>query len=224
MSYFFNGTTQYLSCNNNPLGTGQLGDHSISFWVKAAPASPRTTVFAISRSTETSGINNPSIIIQNDNGSVFYFLRGNSSPDGVGWNSGGAIGGTGFNSMWNHVCCTLSGTTSTIYVNGTSVATTNPGGSVPTQTGMDRLGVAALVRGNVLTYSSLDIAEIGVWSVALTSSQIASLAKGISCNQIHPQSLVFYAPLTRSLIDARRGLTITNNNNATVTNHPRVYN
>jgi hypothetical protein len=40
---------------------------------------------------------------------------------------------------------------------------------------------------------------------------------------VRPQSLVFYAPLVRDLQDVRGGLTITNNNGATVAAHPRVY-
>lgn len=220
MAYSFNGTTQYLSCNNNPLGTGQLGDHSISFWVKAAPASPRTTVFSISRSTETSGINNPAVLIQNDNGSVFYFLRGNSSPDGGGYSN--PIGGTAFNNTWNHVCCTLAGTVATIYVNGVSAATANAGSTV-TQTGMDRLGIAALVRGNVSNYSLLNIAEVAVWNAVVTASEILSLSKGFASKYIRPASLAFYAPLVRNLIDNSEGLSITNNNSATVSDHPRIY-
>ncbi len=67
------------------------------------------------------------------------------------------------------------------------------------------------------------IAEFGIWSAALTADEIASLAKGMTCDKIRPQSLVFYAPLVRDLIDQKGGLTITNNNGATVANHPRVY-
>ena len=51
----------------------------------------------------------------------------------------------------------------------------------------------------------------------------SSLAKGITCDKIRPQNLVFYAPLVRDLVDAKGGLTIINNNSATVANHPRVY-
>jgi hypothetical protein len=67
------------------------------------------------------------------------------------------------------------------------------------------------------------IAEVGIWDVALTPEEIASLAKGMTCDKVRPQSLVFYAPLVRDLVDAKGGLTITNNNTATVANHPRVY-
>jgi hypothetical protein len=67
------------------------------------------------------------------------------------------------------------------------------------------------------------LAEVGIWNAALTAAEIASLAKGMTCDKIRPQSLVFYAPLVRDLIDQKGGLTITNNNGATVATHPRVY-
>ena len=67
------------------------------------------------------------------------------------------------------------------------------------------------------------IAEVGIWNAALTTAEIASLASGIICDKIRPQSLVFYAPLVRDLIDQKGGLPITNNNSATVANHPRIY-
>lgn len=68
-----------------------------------------------------------------------------------------------------------------------------------------------------------NIAEIGIWNAALTAAEVASLAKGMTCDKVRPQNLVFYAPLVRGLIDAKGGRTITNNNGATVANHPRVY-
>ena len=67
------------------------------------------------------------------------------------------------------------------------------------------------------------MAEVGIWNVALTAEEIASLADGFTCDKVRPQSLVFYAPLVRDLIDHKGGLTITNNNTATVAAHPRVY-
>ena len=67
------------------------------------------------------------------------------------------------------------------------------------------------------------IAEAAVYNAALTASEVASLAKGMTCDKIRPQNLAFYAPLVRDLQDQKGGLTITNNNGATVANHPRVY-
>jgi hypothetical protein len=64
---------------------------------------------------------------------------------------------------------------------------------------------------------------LAIYSVVLTAAEVASLADGMTCDKVRPQSLVFYAPLVRNLQDVRGGLTITNNNTATVANHPRVY-
>lgn len=72
-------------------------------------------------------------------------------------------------------------------------------------------------------FSNADIADVGIWNVALTAEEIASLAKGVSCARIRPQSLKFHAPLMRDLIDTRGGLAITNNNAATVADHPRIF-
>jgi hypothetical protein len=73
------------------------------------------------------------------------------------------------------------------------------------------------------TYALAQIAEVGIWNADLTAAEIASLAKGMTPNKVRPQSLVFYAPLVRDLTDQKGGLTITNNNAATVANHPRIY-
>jgi hypothetical protein len=67
------------------------------------------------------------------------------------------------------------------------------------------------------------IAEVGIWNAALTAAEVASLAKGMTCDKVRPQNLVFYAPLVRDLNDQKGGLTITNNNGATVAAHTRVY-
>lgn len=68
-----------------------------------------------------------------------------------------------------------------------------------------------------------ELAEAGVWLGTLTADEVVALAKGMTCDKIRPQSLVFYAPLVRALVDQKGGLALTNNNGATVANHPRVY-
>jgi hypothetical protein len=82
---------------------------------------------------------------------------------------------------------------------------------------------AARSLGSLGFYFDGLISEVGIWNAALTAAEVASLAKGMTCDKVRPQSLVFYAPLIRDLIDAKGGLTITNNNGATVANHPRIY-
>jgi hypothetical protein len=123
---------------------------------------------------------------------------------------------------WNHACGVfVSESSRTAYLDGTAgtTSTTSLGATGPFNS-----TVIGARYGNTLGfYFSGRIAEVGIWSAALTADEIASLAKGMTCDKVRPQSLVYYAPLVRDLQDVRGGLTITNNNSATVANHPRVY-
>jgi hypothetical protein len=123
--------------------------------------------------------------------------------------------------QWTHACAVFSNSSSRIiYVNGTN--TGNDAVNNITNNA-NAIYVGARNSNGVGAYFTGDIAEVGIWNAALTAAEIASLAKGMTCDKIRPQNLVFYAPLVRDLIDAKGGLTITNNNTATVANHPRVY-
>jgi hypothetical protein len=121
-----------------------------------------------------------------------------------------------------HGCAVFASATSrTAYLNGTAAATNT--NNVGTQNAADAVSIGAGWSTTIGGYHSGDIAEVGIWDVALTAAEIASLAKGFTCDKVRPGNLVFYAPLIRDLIDKVGGLTITNNNSATVANHPRVY-
>ena len=52
--------------------------------------------------------------------------------------------------------------------------------------------------------TAIAAAECGIWDVALTDAEIASLAAGISCKSVRPASLVHYAPLVRDAKDIMR--------------------
>jgi hypothetical protein len=123
--------------------------------------------------------------------------------------------------VWTHGCGVwASGTSKTAYLNG-AAGSANTASSTPTLP--NTIGIGAINRATPTELFNGDLAEVGIWNVALTAAEIASLAKGMTCGDVRPQSLVFYAPLVRDLIDYKGGLTITNNNTATVANHPRVY-
>ena len=124
---------------------------------------------------------------------------------------------------WTHACGVFNSSNSrTAYKDGsagTTSTTSEAGVTAATQV------IIGSVRffGAFSQYLNGLIAEVGIWNAALTAAEIASLADGMTCDKVRPQSLVFYAPLVRDLQDVRGGLTITNNNTATVANHPRVY-
>jgi hypothetical protein len=124
---------------------------------------------------------------------------------------------------WNHAAGVYASTTSkTAYLNGVGNTDTSSLGASIISAPAALVGARRLNGGLAVYYTGL-IAEVGIWDVALTPEEIASLAKGMTCDKVRPQSLVYYAPLVRDLQDVRGGLTITNNNGATVANHPRVY-
>ena len=133
---------------------------------------------------------------------------------------GGNGGGTYSANTWIHLCSVFTSASSrSLYANGSLVGTNT------TTVGSSNSYTRITIGGNhVQTFFTNGlIAEVGIWNVALTAAEVASLAKGMTCDKVRPQSLVFYAPLVRNLQDVRGGLTITNNNTATVANHPRVY-
>jgi hypothetical protein len=121
---------------------------------------------------------------------------------------------------WNHAAGVWTGLNSrTAYINGGNSGTNSSTQSATTLT-RSQIGANASAATNRMNGL---IAEVGLWNAALTAAEIASLAKGMTCDKVRPQSLVFYAPLVRDLVDQKGGLTITNNNGATTANHPRIY-
>ena len=150
------------------------------------------------------------------------------SIDGVGART--EWGSTVVGTNWRHIAASYntSGQVVAIYVDGLAESRSNNGGTFPTAIFS---GTAPLWLGLVATTSTSpnnfyfdgSIAEAAIYNAALTAAEIASLAKGMTCDKIRPQNLVFYAPLIRDLNDQKGGLVITNNNAATVAAHPRVH-
>jgi hypothetical protein len=134
-----------------------------------------------------------------------------------------ALGNSATANEWTHLAGVFTSLSSrSVYANG-AVQNTNTT-TISSISSFTRSTIAADADGGSIgTYWGGAIAEVGVWSVALTAEEIASLSKGVTCDQVRPQSLVFYAPLIRNIADMARGIALTNVNAATVSDHPRVY-
>jgi hypothetical protein len=131
--------------------------------------------------------------------------------------------GTFTRQAWNHIAGVFASNSSrTVYLNGVAGATNTTTNIVRPLTKIN-INAIEFTFGSNITYGNGIYAEAGVWNVALTAAEVASLAKGMTCDKVRPNALVFYAPLIRSLQDLSRAAAITNNNGATVANHPRVY-
>ena len=155
------------------------------------------------------------------NGKVNFVI----SPDGLFSIGNQLTGATSIGSNWRHCAGVFTPSNrQEVFLDGASDALKTSSVAASIYSGTSPLWVGAYfdVTTSDRAFNG-DIAEVGVWNVALTADEIASLAKGMTCDQIRPQSLVFYAPLVRELRDLKNGFTITNNNGATVSDHPRVY-
>jgi hypothetical protein len=126
--------------------------------------------------------------------------------------------------VWQHVTGVMASVASrAVYLNGagkgTDATSLTLGGT------LNRFEVGSIYNtASRLLFWDGDIAEVGVWNVALTDLDVAILASGISPLLVRPDALVFYAPLLNGGspepdIIGRRNLTVTG---ATLATHPRI--
>ena len=201
MAYDFNGTTQYVSAASAP-----------------ATAVPMTMACWFNADDITS---NHVLIRVSDGGTTNRLLleaNGAQAGDPVRARTGNqnASSATGFSaSTWHHAAGVFTSSTSRrAFIDGVG-GTANTGTQAVTGLNATRIGNEAA------SYMNGRIAEAAIWNVDLSDAEIASLATGVRPSLVRPQNLVFYAPLVRDLVDYARGITLTNNNSATVDVHPR---
>ncbi|GEM_PF-2185753 len=121
------------------------------------------------------------------------------------------------NTSWTHLLLQRSGTTITVYVNGSSVASVS-------NASFDALAPNDWIQfGNEQYFSNGfrgDLAEWAKWDRTLSSAEIAGLVQGYapSC---YPNSLMWYVPMIRDYNEIRNGIEV-DNDGSTVTEHPRM--
>lgn len=212
MAYDFNGTTQYLSIADNA-NLDVTGALTIACHCKST-ATPSGDHALVSKFVQTG--NQRSYILGISANKIWLNVSATGAPDLE------RFGATNVGTGQSHIALTYNPSTSFKgYLNGAVDLTETVGVPASIYSSTSDLNIARLTSGSF--YFGGTMAEIGIWNTNLTDNQISSLSKGMTCNQVQPQNLVFYAPLVRDLQDVRGGLTITNNNAATVATHPRVY-
>lgn len=124
---------------------------------------------------------------------------------------------------WAHACGVFASASSrTAYLNGGNSATDT---NSRTPSGVDRANLGRVWLNNAPTnYLAGDLAEVGIWNLALDAEDVARLALGLSPLLVRPEGLVAYWPLigaTDPEPDWRqaRDLTVTG---ATKADHPRI--
>jgi hypothetical protein len=127
--------------------------------------------------------------------------------------SGSVTSGT-----WQHGAAVFASASSrSVYLNG--VGATNSDNATTTGITTLRIGIFSISPGAFAGR----IAEVGIWSAALSADEVASLARGLSPLLVRPSALVFYAPLWRAIADYRAALSLTDNGSTTLADHPRIY-
>ena len=126
----------------------------------------------------------------------FRLRRGTANCDACARDSGterisNGPGGLTTNT-WYHGAGVWNTTTSRLaYINGVAGIENT---TACTPAGADRVSIGRIGRSVPADYLDGTIAEVGIWNVALTATEILALAKGALPSMIRPQSLVFYAP------------------------------
>lgn len=209
----FNGTSDYIEAGSAVVTVEPL---TMACWFKPA----NVTVAKALMSIGTSGGMSRFVLTENQTASQPIL--------GQSVNSGGTIAsavsaGSVSAGAWHHAAAVFTSSASrTAYLSGVGGTTETTSITV---SGINRTLIGARISTTVGLYAAADISEAAIWSAALTADEISSLAKGFSPRLIRPQSLVFYAPLVRSVTDIRGGVALTDTVPTTAAStHPPVRN
>lgn len=208
MAYEFNGTSDYIEATSAVVTAVPL---TMACWVNPDNTTANHTPLAVSADT---GLER--WILQ---------LAGGISGDPIraftqgGGSTSSASSASGFTAnTWQHAAARFSANNNRrAYLNGVggTVGTTSI-----TPTGVNRTNIGCnWGSGARAGFHDGEIAEVGIWNVALDDAEIAALATGVRCSLVRPQSLVFYVPIVREAID-HKGVSLSVSG-ATVSVHPR---
>jgi hypothetical protein len=213
MAYSLNGTNQTLSSNAVAPVTAAPLTLFARYNVTAAPsAGAYAALVMLQNSGQTDVFDN--CIIGAAPSRAEYVVRQGSGP--VLAQPG--INGVVAISTWYAQAAVEVSSTSRHVIHETTKSATDTTSVVPA--GVDRFRIGS--RGNGRFLNGL-MAEVAMWNAALTDDEVTSLARGFKPSRVRPQSLQFYAPIVRNIQDLRQAVAITNQNTATVADHPRVY-
>lgn len=210
-----NGTTSYLIHGAAPLNTEPI---TIACWFRATGT----------------GVGNVVTIGNGSGSAIYYTLRaqGSVTPHTIRalaltGNSPASVQAettTGYTvGQWHHAAVVFAWNDSrAAYLDGGGKGTNTTGRASFTST-RDRLLIGAgLNSGSPFNFFAGDVAEVGIWSAALTDAEILALARGVPTILVRPQSLVWWQPLDRSVAELRSGAAITDTATS-VAPHPRIY-
>ncbi len=207
MARNFNGTSHYIEAASAVVAAEPL---TMACWFRTSSSSAGQVKVSLSTSGGTARwtlFGRPTVAM----------TASSTNSAGTG---GPATAGTVISGQWHHAAGVFTSSTSrTCYLDGIAGTTDT---TAITVSGVNRTVIGARINSGAYgAYDAGDIARVGIWSVALTAAEIASLAKGFCPCMIRPQSLSFFVPLLGAAADLRGGLTLTDTG-TTAADHPRI--
>lgn len=210
MARDFSGTAQYLRVDATPVTAAPL---TMACWVYWDSLPTRSQAFVVSASGSAS---NQFSLGNNSFNAELRISAGGSNTNVTGTT-------TLVTGRWYHVCGVFrSSTDRELYINGVSDAT-NTTSRTPASIGAITIGA----NGAGSNETDGKIAEVGLWNVSLSTTEIASLAAGYSPRFIRPDKLLCYWPILGwnspepCWNNPTYNLTVTG---ATQYQHPRIIN
>lgn len=214
MSRSFNGTSDYLEYTG---GVRTSLPITLAAWAYKSTSNQTRVAVSIG---DVDSLNRVSLV---------FISSANVRATSVNTSGTGAVTDTSTTfsaNTWAHGAAVFTSTTSrTVYLNGGGSSTSTTSND-PSAANFDTTNIGCINNSSGRsTYFDGRLAEVGVWSVALTAAEVASLAKGISPLSVRPGSLIAYWPLIGNAspeIELRNRYEMTVSG-ATKEVHPRVY-
>lgn len=209
MAYNFTGAIDdYLSApDGGP--TDITGSLTVHVWAKHVSGTIATSqTIGLAGKYYTSGTARQFVLILRDADTAGFGVSTDGTYQAGNWVTASHTIGT----TWHQYAGVFEASTRIeLYANGASLATdtTSVPASLHNGTAPFHIGTQ-FDPTNSVNFFTGDIADVAVWSAALSDEEIAMLGAGFSPLFVRPGSLAFYAPLTSSISDVSSGVTITN--------------
>lgn len=209
MAIDFNGTSSYIEATSAVATAVPL---TLSAWFYADSNTVNQTILGLT----ASGATNARFTLQCQNTG---YLR--AAVQAGGSTAGADTTATINTGEWQHGCAVFTGNANrAVYLNGGNSGT-NTTSLTPSAAALNRTNIGTQWRNQAReNFFDGRVAEVGIWDVALSLAEIESLADGYNPQRIRPQSLVFYSPIIRNVVDLRKGLSLTTNVTSVI-EHPR---
>ena len=207
--FFDDGATEYLEIDSTPITAAPF---TIGCWFYSDDATANQDIVCISDKD-----------VADQKFSLLAAGNVGGDPIAFGADAGGfanALTSSGYTAdTWHHACAVATSPTSrAVYIDGGSKGT-NTTSRVPAN--LDRISIARRGDSSPSNYFSGGVAEVGLWNVALSDAEVATLAQGFSPLFIQPDNLVGYWRLIRDDDnDLVGGYDLSALNTPTVATHP----